>query len=154
MASFTHQQRITDPVDVLVVADGPDDVRLLREAFERTETDRETRLHVVTTVTDAVALLKRADGDESVPANLVILDLGGPNGDGEAILETIADEPQFRCPPVLTFTRSDDTADVARCHDHVSAYLAKPSALEGFLSLVEAIDDFWLGRARFPPSSV
>lgn len=149
------QRPAVESIDVLLVEDNPHDVRMLREAFETIETNGETNLHVATSGSDALAFLCRSvESDADSPPNLVILDLKLPDHDGLEVLESITDEPTLRRLPIVVLTSSDATDDIARCYDaNASAYLTKPTDLDGFVSLVESIDRFWLTRAQLPPMS-
>lgn len=154
MPAFSQRPAV-ESIDVLLVEDNPHDVRLLREAFEMTETNSETNLHVVTSGSEALAFLRRSvESDAESPPNLVLLDLNLPDHDGLEVLETITDEPTLRRLPTVVLTSSDATDDIARCYDaHASAYLTKPTDLDGFVSLVESIERFWLTRVQLPPMS-
>ncbi|QSW97935.1 response regulator [Haloterrigena alkaliphila] len=154
MPAFSQRPAV-ESIDVLLVEDSPHDVRLLREAFEMTETNGETNLHVVTSGSEALAFLGRsAESDADSPPNLVLLDLNLPDHDGLEVLETINAEPTLRRLPTVVLTSSDATDDIARCYDaNASAYLTKPTDLDGFVSLVESIERFWLTQVQLPPMS-
>ena len=155
MSEFSHTASTVEPTDVLLVEDDPHDVRLLREAFETTERNRETRLHAATSGTDAVTFLTRSVESDSVSApNLVVLNPKLPGRGGLEVLETITDDPRLRRLPVVILTGSDDADDIARCYEaRANAYLTKPSNLDEFVSLVETIERFWLGHAVLPTPS-
>ncbi|WP_126662795.1 response regulator [Haloterrigena salifodinae] len=156
MSPFTKQSSAVEPIDVLFVEDNPHDVTLLRDAFESAVTNRETRLHVVTDGSDAMSFLCRSvESDTDSPPNFVLLDLNLPSYDGTEILETITDNPQLRWLPIVVLTGSDDTYNLVRCYEgDANACLTKPPDLEGFVSLVETIDRFWLTQATLPPTSI
>lgn len=46
-------------------------------------------------------------------------------------------------------TRSENPADIAATYRfHANIYLDKPSQFDGFESLMESINDFWLTRVK------
>ena len=97
---------------------------------------------------------RSVESDSVSPPNLVPLDLDLPIRDGIDVLEWIADDPELRRLPVVVPTGSDATDDVVRCYEaRANAYLTKPTVLDGFVSLVEAIERFWLTQARLPSVS-
>lgn len=155
MSAFSHTASTAEPIDVLLVEDDPHDVRLFREAFETTETDRETRLHTASSGSDAMTFLTESvESDSRASPNLVLLDLQLPARDGLEVLETITDDPRLRRLPVVILTGSDATDDIERCYEaRANAYLTKPTDLEGFVSLVESIERFWLTQAVLPAAS-
>lgn len=153
MPNFTHQRHPHEPIDVLHVEDNDGDIRLTREAFSAT--DRETTLHVVDDGDDTVDFLRQQGRYESVPRpDLVLFDLNLPGRDGHDVLEAIEDAPQLRRLPVIVLTGSNRSEDIVTCYrTHANAYVPKPSTLEEFVSLVTAIEAFWLDHAQLPPSS-
>ncbi|MFC4439742.1 MULTISPECIES: response regulator [Natrialbaceae] len=155
MPTTTRQQHPGEPVDVLVVKDNPGDVRLIREAFEMTETDTETDLQVVNTGKDAMAFLTQSGEFEAAPhPDLVLLDLNLPGQDGCEVLETVRTDLQFRRLPVIVLTGSDSAENIERCYNaRANAYLMKPTAPDEFVSTVEDVERFWLDQARFPPTA-
>lgn len=155
MSTPTRQQNPDEPVDILVVEDNPGDVRLIREAFEMTETDVETELHVVNTGKDAMAFLAQSDEYAAAPPpGLVLLDLNLPGQDGCEVLETVRTELQLRRLSVIVLTSSDSTEDLERCYDaRANAYLMKPTDPDEFVSTVEAVEHFWLDQTRLPPTA-
>lgn len=153
MPNFTHQRYPDEPIDVLHVEDNERDIRLTREAF--TATDRETTLHVVDDGDDTVDFLRRQGQYDSAPRpDLVLLDLSLPGRDGHDVLETIEDTPQLRRLPVIVLTGSNRSEDIVTCYrTHANAYVSKPPTLEEFVSLVTALEAFWLEHAQLLPNS-
>lgn len=146
-----HQQTADDAVDILVVEDDPDDIRLLREAFDAV--GHETRLRSVTDGDEAIDLLRRQATDDarSLP-DLALVDLSVPGRNGYEILEAIRDSPQLGLLPVIILTSSDSPEDIERCYNaRANAYLTKPNGEDEFASLVETVVKFWCKQVRLPP---
>lgn len=142
-----------DRIEILLVEDDPDIIQQTEEAFETT--DREIALHTVSNGYDAIYTLReqRSTESPSLP-DLALVDLDVPGKDGREILETVKGDPHLRRLPVIILTSSRDSEDIARCYDaHANAYVKKPTDPGEFVSLMEAIKQFWLERAQLPPIS-
>lgn len=154
MSALSHEERPLEPIDVLIVEDDSHDVRRLREAFGTVETNRRTRLHVVSDGNGAVEFLHRAiDSPEDPVPNLVLLALALPTHDGLEVLQWLNDDPRLRRLPVIVLVDSPAPDDIAHCYEaQANACLTKPAELDGFIPLVESIDCFWLSQAQLPPA--
>lgn len=153
MSDHTYRRRSDDSVEVLLVEDDPGDRRLVREAFEATDSDASLR-----SVPDGDAALddltRRADSESDSLPDLVLVDLNLPGRDGCEVLDAIRADPRLRRLPVIVLTRSDATEDIARSYDaDANAYLPKPSDPDGFGSLARSVEKFWVERAQLPPDS-
>lgn len=136
-----------DGVDILLVEDNPGDARLVEEALAGAELD--CGLHVVTTGEQALTFLFEAPSKPS--PDLVLLDLNLPGMDGCAVLESIRDDPGLRPTPVIMLTSSAAPEDVRRCYEATAnAYVTKPTHPDELVSLMRAIDQFWVQQAVFP----
>lgn len=147
----TRHQYSDEPREILLVEDHSGDVRLLREAFS--ETNTQTKIHVVNDGEAAITFLKRASAYESEPVpELVLLDLNLPGRGGREVLEDVREDLQIDQLPVIILTSSEDSEDVVQCYEAAAnAYLTKPTSLDNFVSMVETIERFWFSHARLPP---
>jgi chemotaxis family two-component system response regulator Rcp1 len=139
-----------DPIEVLLVEDSPGDVRLTREAFKDAKVH--INLHVASDGAEAMAFLnhegKHAD---SRRPDLILLDLNLPKKDGREVLKEIKESPTLKCIPVVILTTSASEADIMRSYEyHANCYISKPVDLDGFLKVVQSIDNFWLSVVRLP----
>jgi two-component system, chemotaxis family, response regulator Rcp1 len=138
-------------IQVLLVEDNLGDVRLMREAF------RDAKMHLdLHVVHDGVAamdfLLRRGKFEKSPRPDLVLLDLNLPRMDGREVLAEIKGNPTLKLVPVVILTTSAADADIERSYMlHANCYISKPVELEGFLTVVQSIDDFWLTVVKLPP---
>jgi CheY-like chemotaxis protein len=140
----------TAPIEVLLVEDSPGDVRLTREAFKDAKVH--INLHVVPDGAEAMAYLKREreHANASRP-DLILLDLNLPKKDGREVLAEIKESPTLRSIPVVILTMSASEADILRSYRlHANCYITKPVDLEGFLKVVQSIDNFWLSVVKLP----
>jgi len=140
----------TPAFEVLLVEDSPGDVRLTREAFK--DAKLHVNLHVVSDGIEAMAFLKREGVYAEVRRpDLILLDLNLPKKDGRQVLEEIKAAPALMTIPVVILTTSDSEEDVLRTYRlHANCYISKPVDLDGFLRVVQSIDDFWLSVVKLP----
>ena len=149
MRSFHRSS--TGPIKVLLVEDNPGDVRLTREAFRDAKVHLE--LHVANDGVEAMEfLLRQGDFSASPRPDLILLDLNLPRKDGREVLADIKGHPSLKTIPVVILTTSASDADIERSYLlHANCYISKPVDMEGFLTVVKSIDDFWLSVVKLPP---
>ena len=135
---------------VLLVEDSPGDVRLTREAF------KDAKVHINLQVAfdgiDAMSFLRREGKHATAPRpDLILLDLNLPRKDGREVLAEIKDSPGLKTIPVVILTTSAAEADILSTYRlHANCYITKPVGLDGFLKVVQSIDDFWLSVVKLP----
>lgn len=135
------------PLDIVQIEDNPGDVRLTKEAVAETEINH--TFHVFPTGDSAIESIL----DEDTPwyPDLILLDLNLPGKDGREILGTMQRHPRLQRLPVVILTSSDAGQDIRRSYEaNANAYLTKPDDLDGFVSLMESIEAFWVERAKLP----
>jgi len=138
------------PLQVLLVDDNPGDVRLTREAFR--DAKMHLDLHVVEDGVAALEFLRRQGPYEHCPRpDLILLDLNLPRKDGREVLAEIKEDPVLKSIPVVILTTSASDVDVERSYLlHANCYISKPVDLDGFLTVVRSIDNFWLTVVKLP----
>jgi two-component system, chemotaxis family, response regulator Rcp1 len=138
-------------VDILLVEDNPGDVRLTREALKEAKFRNE--LHVVSDGVEAVDYLRRKGAFASVlRPHLILLDLNLPRKDGREVLAEIKNDPDLRRIPVVVLTTSEAEVDILKAYDlHANCYISKPVDIDQFMTVVRAIEDFWLTVVKIPP---
>jgi two-component system, chemotaxis family, response regulator Rcp1 len=136
---------------VLLVDDNPGDVRLTQEAFKDAKVHLE--MHVAEDGVEAMEFLLRKGRYEEAPRpDLILLDLNLPRMDGRQVLAEIKEHPTLKTIPVVILTTSASDADIERSYLlHANCYISKPVDLEGFLTVVRSIDNFWLAVVKLPP---
>lgn len=137
-------------IEVLLVEDSPGDVRLTREAFKDAKVL--INLHVASDGAEALAFLKREGVHCGAPRpDLILLDLNLPKKDGREVLAEIKESPPLKSIPVVVLTTSASEEDILRSYQlHANCYITKPVGLEGFLKVVQSIDNFWLSVVKLP----
>jgi len=140
------------PIEILLVEDDPGDARLTTEALKHAKVLN--HLSVTADGVEAMAFLRRQGKYAQAPfPDLVLLDLNLPRKDGRAVLAEIKRDPDLKRIPVVVLTTSQDEQDVLQAYDtHANCYITKPVDLKQFLSVVEAIDNFWLTIVKLPPN--
>ncbi|MFB1064092.1 response regulator [Natrinema sp. H-ect4] len=138
-----------EPIDVLLVEDDDDDIRLAREAFAGLAI--ESSIRVIGDGAEALSLLTGRDGEPPVVPDLILLDLDLPQMDGLEFLEAVTAEPELARLPVLVLTRSTNLSDVRASYDlAANAYLTKPTEPTEYAEMADAIAEFWFRRAALP----
>ena len=140
------------PIEILVVDDNPGDVQLIVEAFQ--DAKLSNQLHSVGDGVAALAFLRREGPYQGVPRpDLLILDLNLPKKDGRAVLKEIKADPNLRGIPVVVLTTSRADSDVLKAYDlNANCYITKPVDFAQFITVVQAIDNFWFAIVTLPPS--
>lgn len=135
---------------ILLVEDNRADARLITEAL--LETGSRVALNVVEDGNTAMAYLRRQPPHASAPRpDLIVLDLNLPGKDGREVLAEIMADEHLRRIPVLVLTSSRNRQDVQKSYDlGANCYITKPVSLDRFISIVQAIEDFWLDIVTLP----
>jgi chemotaxis family two-component system response regulator Rcp1 len=141
-----------EPIEILLVEDNPGDVRLTREALQDAKV-RNT-MHVVIDGVQAMGFLHKEDPFRNAPRpDLILLDLNLPKKNGFEVLRDIKADEELKRIPVVVLTTSQAEEDIVRSYDlFANAYISKPVDLQQFLSVVKAIEGFWLEIVRLPPN--
>jgi two-component system, chemotaxis family, response regulator Rcp1 len=144
---------VTTPrtIEILLVEDNPGDVRLTLEAFKGAKVLN--NFAVVNDGVEALAYLRQQGSyANSVPPDLILLDLNLPKKDGREVLAEIKADERLRKIPVVILTTSSAEEDIARAYStYANCYITKPVDLDQFLCAASSIQDFWLTLVKLPP---
>ena len=140
------------PIEILLVEDNPADVRLTVEALK--ESKIRNRLNVVENGVEAMDYLRRQGKyATAVRPDLVLLDLNLPLKDGREVLADIKADQNLKIIPIVILTTSKAEQDIVKTYNlHANCYVTKPVDLEQFITVVRAIEDFWLTIVKLPPN--
>jgi two-component system, chemotaxis family, response regulator Rcp1 len=137
-------------IQILLVEDSPGDVRLTVEVLKQAKVHNE--LHVSSDGLEALTYLQETARDPKANRpDLILLDLNLPRMDGRELLANIKNDAELRQIPVVVLTTSKAEEDVLRAYDlHANCYITKPVDLDGFVKVVEAIENFWFTIVKLP----
>jgi CheY-like chemotaxis protein len=138
------------PVEILLVEDNPGDIRLTVEAFK--EAKLANKLSVLKDGEDVMAFLRQEGRYADVVCpDLILLDLNLPKKDGRDVLAEIKADEALKRIPVVVLTTSQAETDILKAYDlHANCYITKPVDLDQFLTVVKAIEEFWLMIVKLP----
>ena len=87
--------------------------------------------------------------------DVILLDLNLPRKDGREVLAEIKNDENLRSIPVVVLTSSRAEQDVLRSYNlHANCYITKPVDLQQFLTVVRAIEFFWLSIIMLPTEQI
>jgi CheY-like chemotaxis protein len=134
---------------VLLVEDNPDDVIMIREAFEQSLTP--IQLYVVSNGEQAIKFVRRTDAVAPRPS-LILLDLNLPIRNGLEVLADLKGDDEFLSIPIVVLTTSRAPNDIERCYAlHANAYIFKPPDFDGFAGVIQQVATCFLGLISLPP---
>ena len=140
-----------EPIEILLAEDNPGDVKLTRKALD--QGDLLNNLHVVNDGVEAMKFL-RSEGDyaDTPMPDLLLLDLNMPKKDGRQVMQDMDADPQLRRIPVVVLTSSEAEEDVVRSYElSANAYLTKPVDFDGFVDIINRLENFWFEIVKMPP---
>ena len=134
---------------VLLVEDNPDDVIMIREAFEQSLTP--IQLYVVSNGEQAIKFVRRTDADALRPS-LILLDLNLPIRNGLDVLAELKSDTEFLSIPIVVLTTSQAPSDIEQCYSlHANAYIIKPPDFDGYADVIKQVATCFLGLISLPP---
>jgi len=140
------------PIEILLVEDDDDDVRLMMKTLAK---DRlANRIVRVEDGVEAMALLRR-EGKyrDAARPDLVLLDLNMPRKDGREVLVEIKEDEALATIPVVILTTSDSQLDILRSYEHkANSYVTKPVDLLQFRRVLQGINAYWFAVVALPPA--
>ena len=139
------------PIEILLVEDSPSDAEFTVEALK--EAKVRNHLSLVEDGVQAMEFLRRQGQYAKAPRpDLIMLDLNLPRKDGREVLAELKADANLKMIPVVVLTTSRAEEDVLRAYQlHANCYITKPVDFQQFLSVVRAIESFWLFVVTLPP---
>jgi chemotaxis family two-component system response regulator Rcp1 len=136
--------------EVLLVDDNPADVDLTKDVLKRNPFP--SNVHAVVDGIEAMAFLQRQGKYKNAKRpDVVFLDLNLPGKDGRAVLNEVKSNPALRAIPIIIFSTSNAHKDIERSYElGANCYITKPGNLQGFVSTVGALANFWFSCAMLP----
>jgi len=131
------------PVEILLVEDSPDDVKLAMRAFRMN--NLQNSVQVVRDGAEAIEVLM---GDAARPTGLlklVLLDLKLPKVDGIEVLRRIRAHPVLHRLPVVLLTTSRESRDIQQGYElGCNSYIVKPLDFNQFMEAMRTLGLYWL----------
>jgi len=142
-----------DTAIILLAEDDENHVLLVQRAFKKA--NFLNPLHVVHDGEEAIAYLKGegryANRSEFPLPALLLLDLKMPRKDGFEVLKWIRQDPGLCRLRVIVLTGSDGIQDISLAYQlGANSFLQKPADFEKFVSVIHALQGYWLWMDRAP----
>ena len=131
---------MTSEPTILIVDDDEGHALLIRENLEAAGLSNRIR-HF----RDGQAILDFFFKDRPTPGDafLVLLDIRMPKVDGIEVLRRIKSDPNLRRLPVIMLTTTDDSREIARCHElGCNVYMQKPVDYDRFSEAIRRLGGF------------
>jgi chemotaxis family two-component system response regulator Rcp1 len=141
---------MSKPLEVLLVEDDEDDVRLTREALRDSKVI--VNMAVAADGEEALERLRRKGKfTEAVRPDLILLDLNLPRVSGREVIAQLKGDAELKTIPVVVLTTSEADSDIVKCYDlGANCYITKPVNFDQFRRIIKAIDEFWLAIVKLP----
>ena len=141
-----NNQRVGQPIQILLVEDNPGDARLTLEALKDYKV--QNRLYIVNGGMEAIAFLRRKGKYADAPnPDFIVLDLNMPLMNGSQLLAEVKQDSALKHIPVAILTGSQAAEDIDRAYNlHADCYVTKPIDLEEFIMAVKSIVDSLLNQ--------
>jgi CheY-like chemotaxis protein len=138
---------------ILLVDDNPDDVLLMKRAFETTSIA--APLIVLGGGAAAIDYLSGSGVYADRVAHpfplLMLLDLKMPRVSGFDVLAWLRAHPTLKRLPVVVLTSSSQEEDVNRAYDlGANSYIVKPSGSKQLAAVAARIESYWVGLNQRP----
>ncbi len=128
-----------------MVEDDPNDIFLLKHAFEKIEID--VKIKTASKGKEALSYLEKfADEIEKdeTSLSLIILDLKLPGESGFDVLRWIKDHDDLNHIPVIIMSSSSHEKDIVKSYIlGANSYLVKPVNHDKLIEMVRSIKDYW-----------
>ena len=126
---------------ILVVEDDPDDLQIMREAFEEV-TDKRTEIEFLDTGDQLIN--RMTDLPSHKLPSLLILDMNLPGRNGLEILTQVKKESRYAHIPVVIITTSNAESDRDRSYRvGANCFISKPDSYKGMLDMFHCIVTLW-----------
>ena len=141
---------IARPFEILLVEDSTSDVELTREGLKDGKVWH--NLSVAKDGVEAMDFLHRKGKYSDAPQpDIILLDLNMPRKNGREVLAELKEDSALNHIPVVVLTTSQDEQDVLKSYQlHANCYITKPVDLDQFVSIINALEDFWLTVVKLP----
>lgn len=138
---------MNSPVEILLVEDNPNDVKLTLNAFALNKLSN--KIQVARDGEEALDFIfcreEHAERDIRQRPKLILLDLKLPKIDGLEVLKQIKSDPRTSAIPVVILTSSKEEGDVIAGYKlGVNSYIVKPVDFDQFTEAARTLGLYWL----------
>jgi CheY-like chemotaxis protein len=132
-----------ETMEILLVEDNPEDVRLTEEAL--IDTGLSSHMRTVANGEEALDFLKKkGEYSQEARPDVVLLDLNMPRKNGHAVLSEMRQHPEWDEIPVIVLTVSKHEEEIASAMEtRMNYYMCKPVDPEKLLEVLSAISQTW-----------
>jgi CheY-like chemotaxis protein len=124
---------------ILMADDDADDCTLARNALRESGARGAMRC-----IENGMELMDYLSRSETAPV-LILLDLNMPIKDGRQVLKEIKSTPAFQHIPVVVFTTSRESKDIAYSVEMgAQSFITKPNTFGEWVSIMKSLADRWL----------
>jgi two-component system response regulator len=137
----------SNSVEILLVEDNPNDVKLAMHAFETH--NMANSVHVARDGAEALEFIfctdRYADRKIVNGPKMILLDLKLPLVDGIEVLRRTKGDPRTQCIPIVVMTSSKEDRDIVESYKlGVNSYIVKPVDFGRFTDAVKQLGYYWL----------
>ena len=126
---------------ILSVEDNPDDVLILKRAFQKANTS--AHLEFLADGDQAIEYL--AELSQKPCPSLLLLDVKLPRKSGLEVLAWMRTQPALKRLPVVMLTSSNQPEEINSAYDlGANSYLVKPGSMDDFVQLAKAVEAYWV----------
>jgi two-component system response regulator len=135
------------PIDILLVEDNPEDLRLALRALR--QANLTAHIEVARDGLEALEFIfctgpHAARKIENGP-KVILLDLKLPKVEGLEVLRRIKGDPRTKTIPVVVLTSSKEQSDLVETYKlGVNSYIVKPVNFDRFVAVVQQLGLYWL----------
>jgi two-component system, response regulator len=138
---------MTEPLDILLVEDNPEDAELMLRALNKH--NLANRVMVIENGAEALDLIFHRgayrDRSRSQCPRVILLDLKLPKVDGLEVLQAIKSDLQTKSIPVVIVTSSREDPDLRKAYAlGANSYVVKPVEFEEFSEAMSHLGLYWL----------
>ncbi len=144
---------ILKKVEILLIEDNPDDVKLAMKAFEKSQLSNS--IHIVNDGEEALDFIYskgRYEKHEKLPdLKLILLDLKLPKIDGLEVLKILKTDQQKKTIPIVVLTSSKEEKDIVESYKlGANSYILKSIDFDQFIKSIAEIGIYWLKLNELP----
>lgn len=137
-------------IHLLLVEDNEGDILLTTEAFEEAKIHIE--LSIVRDGQEAIDFVSKQGkySDAALP-DIILLDINLPKKNGHEVLEYIKGNENLKHIPIIMLTTSSSQKEInASYNKFVNCFITKPVDASEFLTVISAIENFWISIVKLP----